>query len=205
MTGKEKCRYLKSIRKDIAEKNNIDIRFEKCTSKGHCSGTCPKCDAELKLLNDKLNEKAQCGEQIVIPAGHKVKPKKRYLRLCFTELRKKIFGRKLFSADDLICGNAISAADERADRIVNIGMSYGSYHTKDEIERVRNSSIDAFDLSAMTYSCMRSAGINTVDDVLAMSEEDLDELKNTNVNCYYELIYAVSFWGLEFEHVNKNR
>lgn len=205
MTGKEKCRYLKSIRKDIAEKNDIDIKFEKCTSKGHCCGTCPKCDAELQLINDKLNEKAKRGEQIVIPAGHKIKPKKRHLRFCFNRLRKKIFGRKLFSVDDLICGNAASITDERADRIVNIGMSYGSYHTKDEIERVRNDCIDAFDLSAMAYSCMRAAGINTVKDILAMSEKDLNELKNTNVNCYYELIYAVSFWGLEFDYVNKNK
>lgn len=205
MTGKEKCRYLRSIRKDIAEKNNIEISFEKCTNKGRCRGTCSKCDAELRCITDKLNEKAQNGEEIIIPMGYKVKPPKKLLNFNIKTSRivKKINEIKNFSVDNLICGGMEQVDYEESERIVNIGMSDGVYHTKEEIENVRNSGIDAFELSAMTHSCMKAAGKNTVKDILAMSEAELNELKNTNVNCYYELIYAVNFWGLEFEYVQK--
>lgn len=58
MTGKEKCKFLKDIRRQIAEENGIDLEIEECTYEGECEGTCPKCDAELNYLMAQLNKKA---------------------------------------------------------------------------------------------------------------------------------------------------
>ena len=43
--GRRICNHLKKIRKRIAEENGIFLDQEKCTHKGDCMGTCPRCDA----------------------------------------------------------------------------------------------------------------------------------------------------------------
>ncbi|MGN1048837.1 MAG: hypothetical protein ACI4QZ_09550 [Eubacteriales bacterium] len=70
MDGKEKCRYLRSVRKTIAEENNIDMDFEECTYEGECRGTCPKCDSELEYLNREIEKKLQAGENVYITAEY---------------------------------------------------------------------------------------------------------------------------------------
>lgn len=56
-SGKEKCEILRSIRKDIAEKYGLDYTSTECKHQGDCSGTCPKCDAELKELQRQLESR----------------------------------------------------------------------------------------------------------------------------------------------------
>lgn len=70
MTGKEKCNLLKTIRKELAEQNDINIQFDECTHSGDCKGTCPKCDAELKYIDDELKKRANRGEPVIIPTGN---------------------------------------------------------------------------------------------------------------------------------------
>lgn len=62
--GKIICEILKSIRNQIAIDNGIDYKAKECHHKGDCSGTCPQCDAELKYIQEKLNEKECRGEKI---------------------------------------------------------------------------------------------------------------------------------------------
>ena len=50
MFGKKKCKILKEIRKKIAEENDIPYVTRECTHKGECSGTCPRCEQELREL-----------------------------------------------------------------------------------------------------------------------------------------------------------
>ena len=52
MTGKQTCDTLKKIRRDIVEYNNFDIQISDCPHGNDvkCSGTCPKCEAEAKAL-----------------------------------------------------------------------------------------------------------------------------------------------------------
>lgn len=51
MTGKEKCRRLKAIRKVLADHLGVDIHQVECTFEGECRGTCPKCKQEERDLN----------------------------------------------------------------------------------------------------------------------------------------------------------
>ena len=62
MNGKQKCAILKEIRRDIAKKNDINIRIDECTHKGECRGTCPRCEAEVKILE---RERVAGGEREV--------------------------------------------------------------------------------------------------------------------------------------------
>lgn len=54
MTHKEKCKELKAMRKEMADKIGLDLHQTECTYKGECSGTCPRCMQEEKKLNKAL-------------------------------------------------------------------------------------------------------------------------------------------------------
>lgn len=66
MTGYEKCEKLKKLRKVIADVNDIEYEIVPCPHTEDCIGTCPRCDAELKYLTDKLAEKVAAGEEVLL-------------------------------------------------------------------------------------------------------------------------------------------
>lgn len=66
MTGKEKCELLKSIRKNIAEMNDIEYYPEQCDHEGNCPGFCPRCDMEASYLMKELRKKEAAGFPIRI-------------------------------------------------------------------------------------------------------------------------------------------
>lgn len=49
---KERCRELKLVRAKMAEELGVDLHQRECTYDGYCSGTCPKCAAEERALNE---------------------------------------------------------------------------------------------------------------------------------------------------------
>ena len=68
MTGKEKCRMLRQIRTQIAAQNDIELVTRECTYKGECKGTCPKCESEVRYLEEQL-EKRHAARKKVALAG----------------------------------------------------------------------------------------------------------------------------------------
>ena len=52
--GKQTCKILKDIRRQIAEANDIEYITSECQYKGDCTGTCPKCEAEVQYLEQQL-------------------------------------------------------------------------------------------------------------------------------------------------------
>jgi hypothetical protein len=64
--GKSTCRELKRIRKMIAEQNNIPLEDSECHYEGDCAGTCPKCDAELRFLENALRKGQQLGKAVAL-------------------------------------------------------------------------------------------------------------------------------------------
>ena len=66
MRGKDKCRILKQIRKKIADENEIPYVVEECKHKGECKGTCPKCEADLKMLEHELSLRHKIGKTVAI-------------------------------------------------------------------------------------------------------------------------------------------
>ena len=68
MDHKEKCKVLKGVRKQIADKLGIDLHQTECTYEGECSGTCPKCAKEEKTLNKALLSGAVIASSIALCA-----------------------------------------------------------------------------------------------------------------------------------------
>ena len=64
--GKQTCKILKEIRKQIAEENDIQLVIEECTYKGDCLGTCPKCEAEVRYLERELEKRQRLGKAAVL-------------------------------------------------------------------------------------------------------------------------------------------
>lgn len=68
VSGKSICHYLKSLRQAAADQNGIAYEPAECHYEGECSGTCPKCEEELKTLTEQLKRlsttrtsKPRCG------------------------------------------------------------------------------------------------------------------------------------------------
>lgn len=64
MKGKEKCEFLKGIRKRMAELNGIPYEPRECTYEGECTGTCPFCEKEAAELMMALKKKEAEGGEI---------------------------------------------------------------------------------------------------------------------------------------------
>lgn len=64
MKGKDKCEFLREIRKNMAEANGLSYEPHECNYEGDCSGTCPFCEKETADLLAALKEKERQGLEI---------------------------------------------------------------------------------------------------------------------------------------------
>lgn len=64
--GKQTCKILKEIRRQIAEANGIEFATSECRYKGDCLGTCPKCEAEVRYLEQQLRARSLAGKAITL-------------------------------------------------------------------------------------------------------------------------------------------
>ena len=64
--GKKTCKILKEIRRQIAEANDIEYVVEECQYKGECLGTCPKCEAEVRYLEQQLHQRQLLGKAVMV-------------------------------------------------------------------------------------------------------------------------------------------
>ena len=63
--GKQTCKILKEIRKQIAAENDIELVVSECTYQGDCLGTCPKCEAEVRYLERELEKRQRMGKAAI--------------------------------------------------------------------------------------------------------------------------------------------
>lgn len=52
---------LKEIRRQIARANDIEFVTAECKHKGDCAGTCPKCESEVRYLEEQLSARRRLG------------------------------------------------------------------------------------------------------------------------------------------------
>ena len=57
---------MKEIRRQIAEANDIEYVVEECQYKGDCKGTCPKCEAEVRYLEEQLHQRQILGKAVMV-------------------------------------------------------------------------------------------------------------------------------------------
>lgn len=60
--GKNICNELKAVRRSIAAENGIPLEVPECTYKGECRGTCPRCEAEVRYLENALADRLRIGK-----------------------------------------------------------------------------------------------------------------------------------------------
>lgn len=66
MNGKSICKSLREIRCRIASANGIDYTPAVCTYEGDCSGTCPRCESELRYIERQLIKRSAMGKKVAI-------------------------------------------------------------------------------------------------------------------------------------------
>ena len=64
--GKSICNVLKTIRKQIAEANEIMYEPRECHHIGECRGTCPACEAEVRYIERQLDIRKQLGRAVTL-------------------------------------------------------------------------------------------------------------------------------------------
>ena len=68
MPGKQKCKLLREIRRKIADENDIPLATEECRYQGDCRGTCPRCESELRYLEQQLEKRRSIGKRVTVSA-----------------------------------------------------------------------------------------------------------------------------------------
>ena len=68
MRGKQKCKILKEIRQRIADENDIPYVTRECSYQGECTGTCPRCESELRYLEQQLERRRSLGKRVSVAA-----------------------------------------------------------------------------------------------------------------------------------------
>ncbi len=64
--GKQTCKILKEIRRQIVAENDIKLVIEECTYQGNCIGTCPKCEEEVRYLERELEKRQRMGKAAIV-------------------------------------------------------------------------------------------------------------------------------------------
>ena len=64
--GKPICETLKSIRKQIADANDIPYAPIQCALEEDCLGTCPTCESEIRYIENQLNIRKMAGKAVKI-------------------------------------------------------------------------------------------------------------------------------------------
>ena len=66
MNGKKTCEALRNIRQNIANANCIEYTPAECTYQGECSGTCPRCESEMRYIERQLRLRGALGKAVVV-------------------------------------------------------------------------------------------------------------------------------------------
>lgn len=66
MNGKKICEVLRGIRQDISSANGIEYTPAVCNHKGDCSGTCPRCESEMRYIERQLRLRRAMGKAAVV-------------------------------------------------------------------------------------------------------------------------------------------
>ena len=66
MKGKQICSYLKSVRREVAAANGIDLEIPECSFEGECPGTCPRCESEVRQLESELSRRKSLSQRVAV-------------------------------------------------------------------------------------------------------------------------------------------
>ena len=183
MTGKEKCRLLRQIRREIAETNQISYFPTECTYLGDdCKGTCPMCEAEARYLDKKLNEKVAKGEAITV-SGISLNT--------FQAAAPTISPPDRIPVPDHPMGVMI-AEDRRSPRQPLMGIPA----SPDWERETEDTDFSTLDLSGRSKRILRRAGIETAAQLIAKSPAELAACRGMTGKQLQKILEEVHSKGL---------
>ena len=168
MTGKEKCELLKAMRKEIAEANGIVYLTSECTFQGECLGYCPKCDAEARYLDSELNRLAKEGKEIKVSG---------------------LTYQKFLATAEAATASRNSIPDNEL-------MVEG--HADYMKEKVLGMKVEELDFSSRTLNALKRANINTVEEIISFTEDEIIKIRNIGETGFTELLKKLRGLGLSF-------
>ena len=166
MTGKEKCELLKAMRKEIAEANGIVYLTSECTFQGDCPGFCPKCDAEARYLDSELNRLAKEGKDIKVSG---------------------LTYQKFLATAEATVASTQSVPDNEI-------MIEG--HADYFKEKVLSMRVEELDFSSRTQNALMRAGINTVEEIISYTEDEIIKVRNIGETGFAEIWKKLHGLGL---------
>ncbi|MDD2954751.1 MAG: DNA-directed RNA polymerase subunit alpha [Oscillospiraceae bacterium] len=88
-----------------------------------------------------------------------------------------------------------------------VDLSDETYHTEIMVEKDDNGkekilemTIEELDLSVRSFNCLKRAGINTVEDLISKSEEEMMKVRNLGKKSLEEVIAKLRSLGFNFSH-----
>lgn len=183
MTGWEKCDELKKIRKQVADANGIPYEIDKCEHLEDCIGTCPKCDAEIKYISEALAKKQEAGEEVILDgiAGD----------LFQGEGTIEAFTPSNKSEETIFV--EMGDIDVVPD-IVDGGIGdWGDF--VDEGEK-KITLLSELGLSMRSHNCLMREGIDTVQKLVSLSIEDIQQIEDIGEEQVNEIVDKLDEKGL---------
>lgn len=168
MTGKEKCELLKAMRKEIAEANGIVYLTSECTFQGECPGYCPKCDAEARYLDSELNRLAKEGKDIKVSGLA-------YQNFLATAEATTVSKNPIPDNELMVEGHA----DYMKEKV--LGMK-----------------VEELDFSSRTLNALKRSNINTVEELISFTEDEIIKVRNIGETGFTELLKKLRGLGLSF-------
>ena len=103
--GKRICNTLKEVRMQVAKANDINYAPTACHHEGDCVGTCPKCEAEVRWLEQQLQLRRQLGKAVAVVG---VSVGLAALTACESQLAEMSTDNSISSAMTQSVGNRVS-------------------------------------------------------------------------------------------------
>lgn len=178
MTGKEKCKLLKAIRREIAETNGIVYLTSECTFEGECKGTCPKCDAEIRYLDSEISRLIASGKSV------------------------SLAGLSLDTFDAAVETATPSPVEPmEKSKEVNTQITppppLGQMATSRLLGNI-SMDLEELDLSVRSFNCLKRANIITVGDLISRPVSDMYRIRHLNAKCIEEIQHKLQLFGLDF-------
>lgn len=73
----------------------------------------------------------------------------------------------------------------------------------DEIDKVLEMNIDELELSVRSYNCLKRAGINTVEELVNKTSEDMMKVRNLGRKSLEEVLAKLKNSGLDWDQATK--
>ena len=188
----------------VAKLYETSPKVVEISAQGPCVVTAGdiKCDSEVEILNPEqhiatLGEDAKLNMEITIDKG------RGYITAERNKLTLDVWTNGVSNAQEAV-SLAAKVLTEHLNLFVNLSDKASSAEVmveKDDKgkEKILEMTIEDLDLSVRSFNCLKRAGINTVEDLINKSEEDMMKVRNLGRKSLEEVIQKLNSLGFSLQ------